>query len=160
MSGLSWIDIFLRLIPEGLIIILAGYALSENKINTKLYLLSSVSLALVTFVFKIMPITPALPMLLTAIATVLILVFINKIKVVHAVISTVVCYIVAIIIEGVNILALEKLLHIDPNEIFHDATPFIRNLYGLPSLFLFAVVIISFYFIVRRIKTKKNVTNG
>lgn len=160
MSGLSWIDIFLRLLPEALIIILAGHGLSGKKINTKLYLVSSVVLALGTYVFKILPITPALPMLLTAIITVLILTIINKIKVVHAVITTVVCYVVAIIIEGINIFALEKLLHINPEGIFHSANPLIRNLYGLPSLLVFSIIMLSFYFITRSIKTKKNVTNG
>lgn len=159
MSGLSWIDIFLRLIPEALIIILTGYALSEKKINTKSYILSSVILALVTFIFKILPISPALPMLLTAIFTVLILVFINKIKVVHAMISTVICYVSAILIEGLNIFAMESIFGIGTNIIFQDSTPLMRNLYGLPSLFLFTVINVSFYFIARRIKAKKNVTN-
>lgn len=159
MSGISWIDILLRLLPEALIIILAGHGLSGKKINIKLYLVSSVLLALVTYVFKILPITPALPMLLTTITTVLILVLINKVKVVHAVISTVVCYVVAIVTEGINIFALEKLLQVNPEEIFHGSNPLIRNLYGLPSLIVFALIMIGFYFITRRIKTKKNVTN-
>ena len=159
MSGLSYIDIFLRLLPEAIVIILAGYALSEKKIDTKMYLFSSAILALLTYVYKILPITPALPMLLTAITTVIILVFINKIKVVQAIISTVVCYIVAIFMEGVNIFIMESIFNINTYIIFQDSSPLLRNLYGLPSLFLFAAINISYYFIARRLTVKKYVTN-
>lgn len=158
MSGLSWIDIFLRLIPEGLIIILAGYAVAKRALNVKLYLLSTGVLACITFVFKILPISAALPMILSAITAVIILVFINKIKVVYAIISTIVCLLLTVLIEGINIFTLEKLLHIDPNTIFKNATPLLRNLYGLPSLIILAAIIIIYYLIMRK-KQKKNVIN-
>ncbi len=157
MTGITWIDIFLRLIPEGLIIILAGYAVSKKAMNIKLYLISSVILAVTTFVLKILPISAALPMMLAAIAAVIILVFINKIKVVHAIIATLVCMILTLITEVVNIFLLEKLFNIDTNKIFQDATPLMRNLYGLPSLLLFAAIVIAYYFIARRKKVKKDV---
>lgn len=159
MSGISWIDIFLRLIPEGLIIILAGYAVSKKAINAKLYLVSAAILAFITFVFKVLPITPALPMILSAIAAVIILTFINKIKVVHAIISTTACLLLTVLTEGINIFALEKLFHIDTYQIFQHSTPLIRNLYGLPCLFLWAAIVIVYYIIRRTRETKKNVTN-
>lgn len=159
MNGITWIDIFLRLIPEGLIIILAGYAVSKKALNMKLYLLSTGILASITFVLKLLPITPALPMILAAIAAVMILTFINKIKIVHAIISTTACLLLTVLTEGINIFALEKLLHIDTHQIFHYSDSLTRNLYGLPSLFLWGAIVLIVYFVNRARETKKNVTN-
>ncbi len=155
MSGLSWIDIFLRLIPEGLLIILAGYAVSKKAIDAKLYLFSSVILALVTYVLKILPISAALPMILSAIAAVLLLVFINRIKVLHSVISTIICMLLSLLLEGLNLFLLE-VFKVDTYEVFKDATPFTRYLYGLPSLLLFAAMVLAYYFINKKIRAKKN----
>ncbi len=158
MSGISWFDIFLRLIPEGFIIILAGYAVSRTIINAKLYIISSVVLALITYVFKILPISAALPMILSAIVAIILLVYINKIKVIFAVISTIACMILTLLFEGVNIFVLGTLLGIDPDTIFQNTSTILRNVYGLPSLFLFAAIVLTYYLISRR-KAKKNVVN-
>ena len=155
MAGLSWIDVVLRIIPEVMIIILAGYAVSKKEMNLKLYLFSSFLLALISFVFKTLPISAALPMILTVISAVIILVFINKIKIIHAIISAISCFILIILSEGVNLFVLEKILLINTNEIFQDATPFLKYLYGLPSLLLFAAIVTIYYFISRR-KTANN----
>ena len=153
MSGLSWVDIFLRLIPEALIIILAGYAVSKKTMNAKLYLLSSVIQAATTFLYKSLPVSAALPMILSAVTAVLLLVFINKIKVVHAIISTTACLLLSLLIEGLNLFVLE-FLHVDTAAVFKDATPFLKNLYGLPSLFLFAAIVIVYFLISRKRKIK------
>lgn len=158
MNGLTWIDFFLRVIPEGLIIILAGYAVSKKAMNIKLYLLSSVFLGLITFGLKNLPVSAVFPVILSAITAVLLLGFINKIKVIYAIISTTVCLILSVLVEGINLFALEKLLKIDTYGIYLDATPILRILYGLPSLLIFAAIVIPYYFISRR-KTKKNVIN-
>lgn len=159
MSGLSWIDIFLRFIPEGLIIILAGYAVSKKVVNVKLYLLSSALLGLITFTLKNLPISAVLPILLSATTAVLLLVFINKIKIIHAIISTTVCLVLSVLIEAINLFALEKLLCVDTYVIFKNATPILRILYGLPSLLVFALIVIAYYFISKRRRTKNDGVN-
>ena len=159
MNGLTWIDILLRLIPEGLIIILAGYAISKKSVNIKPYLLSSIIFALITFLVKILPVSTALPMILSAITAVLLLVFINKIKVIHAVISTIICLLLSVLFEGLNIFMLEKIFSIGTNEIYNNANPVFKQLVMLPSLLLFAAVVIIYYFIMIKI-TKKNVTKN
>ncbi len=158
MSGLSWIDIFLRLIPEGLIIMLAGYAISKKAVTIKPYLLSSILFALITFLVKMLPVSVALPMILSATAAVFLLVFINKIKVIYAVISTIVCLMLSALFEGLNIFLLGKLFSISTNEIY-NSTPVFKQLVMLPSLLLLAAVVITFYFIMMRV-AKKSVTKN
>lgn len=159
MSSLSWIDIFLRLIPEGLIIILAGYALSKKSIDIKRYLLSSLIVSLSIFVFKLMPISAALPMILSIITAIFVLIFINRIKTVHAIISSIICFILLILTEAINLFFLEKLLHIDVYNLFQHGTPFIKYLSGVPSLIIFAAIVLTYYFISKRKRAKNNVTN-
>lgn len=158
MSGLSWLDIFLRLIPEGLIIILAGYALSKKNINTKRYLLSSIILAISIYAFKLLPISAALPMILSIITAIIVLIFVNKINTVHAIISSIICFMLLILTEAVNLFILEKLLNVDIKGIFQNGTPILKYLSGLPSLLVFAAIVLSYYFISRR-KRAANVTN-
>lgn len=153
MTGLSWIDFFLRVIPEGFIIILAGYAVSKKAMNIKKYILASSILALAIFVYKILPISAALPLILSIITAIIILVFINKIKTAYAIISTIICFIVIIISEGINLFLLE-LFHINTNEILQNDSPFIKYLSGLPSLIILASIVIIYYFISRRKRAK------
>lgn len=160
MSGFSVIDIFLRLIPEGLIIILAGYALSKKSINTKRYLLSSLIVALSIFVFKLLPISAALPMILSILIAIITLIFIDKIKTVHAIISSVVCFILMMLTEAINLLVLETVFHVNTDEVFLNAEPLEKYLYGLPSMLVFAAIVLTYYFILKRKRAKNNVTNG
>ena len=158
MSGLTWIDILVRLIPEGLIIMLAGYAISKKAVTIKPYLLSSVLFALITFLVKMLPVSAVLPTILSATTAVLLLALINKIKVIHAVISTIVCLMLSVLFEGLNMFILEKLFSIGTNEIYYT-TPVFKELVMLPSLLLFAAVVITFYFIMMKV-AKKSVTKN
>lgn len=160
MSGLSWIDIFLRLLPEALIIILAGHALSKKDIDIKRYLLSSLIVALSIFVFKLLPISAALPMILSILVAIISLIFIDKIKTVHAIISSIVCFILMMLTEAMNLLVLEKVFHVNTDEVFLNAQPLEKYLYGLPSMLVFATIVLTYYFISKRKRAKNDVTNG
>lgn len=157
MAGLSWIDLFLRHIPEGLLLILAGYAVSRKKIDVNLYLLSSVIISICNFVFKSLPISTVLPMVLSGVVTVIILSLINKIKTVKAILSTIFCYVLLIISEGINMILLNKVFGLDSSKIFLTSNPLMKNIYGLPSLVIFGLIVIIYYMGFSRKKNKKNV---
>lgn len=156
-ASLSWIDLFLRHIPEGLLLILAGYAVSRKKFNVKLYLLSSIIISICNFIFKSLPISTVLPMVLSGVVTVIILSLINKIKTVKAILSTIFCYILLIISEGINMILLSKVFGLDSSKIFLTSDPIMKNIYGLPSLLIFGLVIITYYITLCKRKNKKNV---
>lgn len=150
MGKLEWIDFFLRLIPESLIIILAGYAVSKKKFNFKLYLLSGVIHALFTFGVRLLPISKFMQMVLSAIVAVILLVIINKIIPLKAILSTLICFILSILFEGVSIIFFELVLKIDYGKIFNTSNPIMKNVYGLPSFLLFASTIIIYFFIAKK----------
>jgi 4-amino-4-deoxy-L-arabinose transferase-like glycosyltransferase len=155
MESLSWIDFFLRLIPEGLIIILAGYAISQKDINIKLYLISSFIIAFLSFIYSQLPVSTTLPMVLTAISTVIILSSINKIKTRKAILSTLICFVLLIITEGINMVLLNKIFNLDTNKIFLSSNTLMRNIYGLPSLLIYGLIVLSCYLILKKRKEKK-----
>ncbi len=157
MIHLSWMDFVLRYIPEALLIILAGHAVQRKKIKLPNYLISSLILSLLNLIFKALPINAVIPMAMSGVAAILILKYINKIKTFYGIISILICYILLIILEAVNIAILGGVLKLDTNKIFLESTPLIKNLYGLPSLILFALLIIGFYVI--RTRKRKNVTD-
>lgn len=155
MVGVSWIDLILRHIPEALLLILAGYAVSKEKVNLKLYLFSSIIISLCNFIFKSLPISTVLPIVLSAVVTILILSLINKIKTSKAILSTIICYVILIVSEGINMVLLNKIFGLDASKTFLTSNPLMKNLYGLPSLIIFALVIITYYLVYSREKTKK-----
>jgi len=153
MMKLEWIDFLIRFIPEGLLIILAGYAVSKKRIDVKRYLLSSIIHALFTFGFRQLPISKVMPMVLSAILAVILLVIINKIIPFKAILSTLICFVLSILFEGINMIFLGLILKIDVNKVFISSGSLMRNVYGLPSLLLFALTI-GIYFGISRKRAK------
>ena len=156
MIHLSWLDFLLRHLPEGFIIILAGYAIAKKDINAKLYILSGVLLGVLNFAIKFLPISSIFHMVLSIIAAVAILISINRIKTLYAILSTIICFMITIITEAINMLILSKIFNLDTARIFQESTPLVKNLYGLPSLVLLGLIIVIYYFINKK---KKNVAN-
>jgi|GEM_PF-6078519 len=151
MTKLTWLDFILRLIPEGFLIMMAGYAVAKRKIAWKPYVVSSFLFAVITLLLKVLPISAVLPMLLSATTAVILLILINKIKAMHAILSTLVCFILSLLLEGLNVVVLGKVMGLDTELIFERSGALVKNLYSLPSLALFALLIILYY----RFRTKK-----
>lgn len=154
MAPLHWVDILFRLIPEGLIIILAGYAFSKKKFNFLRYILSSIIHALLTFGYRLLPVSTVMPMVLSAITAIILLISINKILPFKAIFSTLGCFVLSILFEALNMIILELVLKIDIRKVFINSGPIMRNVYGLPSIALFASVVLIYFFITKkRVKT-------
>ncbi len=157
MTNISWIDLVLRFIPEALIIILAGYAVARKTIVANQYILASLLLATIMFIVKLLPISTIFHMILSIIASIIILVAINKIKILLSILSTFVSFILTVLAEGLNVFLMSTLFNLDMEKIFNEASPLQKNLYGLPSLFIFAIIVIIYFIIAN--KKRENVTN-
>lgn len=141
---LTLFELFVRIIPESFLIILAGYALARKRIVWQWYLLAAVLHALITFGIKHINIADQYHMILSAIAAVILLVAINKIKAVHAILSTLLCFVLSVLAEFANMAILTFIFHLDVNQIFEQSDAISRTLYGLPSLAVFALAILTF----------------
>ena len=157
MINLSWLDFALRHLPEGFIIILAGYAIAKKDINAKLYILSSVLLGVLNFAIKFLPISSVIHMVLSIVVAISILTMINRLKPLYAILSTIICFILTVMTEGINVFLLGQLFSLDMEKVFLEASPLVKNLYGLPSLLLFGLIVLIYFLISR--KRRKNVNN-
>lgn len=147
MPHLTWIEFILRIIPESFIIILAGYAIAKKTIIFKKYTISGVLLAVLIFSFRLLPIGAESHMLLGAVAGTFVLYTINKFKTIESILTVLICGLLVIFAEGINVLILTFFKGLNANEIFNEADAVTKTLYGLPSLIIFAFVVISSYFI-------------
>lgn len=157
MLQLSLLELFFRTLPESCIYIWSGYILSNNKIDKTKFILSSILLSLCTFCIRLLPIHFGVHTILFLIVYILICALINKIDIIKSISSGLISVIILFICEGINVFIL-RLLQIDIETTFKE--PVTKLLYGIPSLFLFGLIITILYKInSKRRRLYKNVSN-
>jgi hypothetical protein len=145
MLKLPFIELIIRLIPEGLAFILSGYALTRNVINMKRFLLSGVLLAIAGYFIRLLPIDYGIHSVLTLISFIILVININKFNVIKSIQAGIGSMIIMFISEGVNVAIIQFILKKDIDAIFAD--PILKTLYGLPSLLIFASIVGTYYFV-------------
>lgn len=149
------IELFLRLIPEAFLFMLASYAFSKRAVIKNKYLLSSLMLGITAYIIRLFPINFGVHSVLSIIAMVVITVNINKIDIIKAISAAVIVMIVGFISEGINVFIIQNILKADISKVFED--PIMKSLYGLPSLFILGLIIGAFYFILLKRNELKDV---
>ena len=144
--NLPWYAFFIRLLPESLLYVLAGYGIVKKKLEMKEYLISSLLLALIIYFVKLLPLSLLIPQIIILLCCILLKIFINKIDAINAIISTISVMIIIIILEGINMVFINLLL----KDSYHNADPFIQMMLGLPSLIVLSIIIIFYY--IKRLK--------
>ena len=129
---LEWLNLFMRIIPESLMIILASYAFSRKQFNAKFYVISSMIHAICTFLIKGLPINPVMQMVLSAVVAVLLIITINKIPPLNSIVSVLICFVLSLVFEVVNLVFLQSFLKVDAQKIFTGSDVYLKNVYGLP----------------------------
>lgn len=145
MLKLSWFEFIVRSIPEEFLFVLAVHAFSKTRINLKKYLLSGILFSFIVYLIRMLPIQLGIHTILNLVIIVSITSFINKIDVINSIRAGFIIFILGFIFEGINLLFIQFLLKKDLNYIMSN--PILKTLYGLPSLFLFAIFVIAYYII-------------
>lgn len=154
---LTVLEFFVIVIPDAFFFVLAGYAYSRLKIDTKKYVLSSCLLALIGYVARLLPIQSGIHTILDLIGLMILLIFINKIDVIKAITSAVIIFIIIFISEGVMFSILTSGFHMDLELIKND--PNIRIISGIPSFIFIAIIVGGYYLILSKTGRLKNVSN-
>ncbi|MDY4948122.1 MAG: hypothetical protein SO128_01960 [Clostridium cadaveris] len=154
MLKLTAIEIVARLIPEALIFIFATYALSKTKIDIKRYITASCLLTTCIFIIRMLPISYGVHTILNIIVQAVIIIYINRIEIIDAIKCTITTAISLFILEGLNMLLLTFIFDDQVESIMRD--PFLKTLSGLPSLAAFAIIIITYYFYLKKKDRLKN----
>lgn len=143
MLKLSFLEFFIRLIPEAFLVIFAVYAFSKTNINVKKYFISSVIFSIMIFIIRLLPIHYGVHTILGIIVLIALIVNINKIDIIKSIQAVIISIIVQFICEGVNVFIIQNIFKMDINYVFNE--PLLKILYGIPSLIIFACIIIIYY---------------
>ncbi|ACA44918.1 hypothetical protein [Clostridium botulinum] len=151
MLKLSIIEFVARATPEAFLLIFSVYTFSNTRMNKKNYLLSSFLMLIMIFIIRSLPISYSIHTILSIMVLILLSYIINRIDVIRAVKSTIITIILQLICEGTNIFIIQYILKGDMNHIFRD--PNLKTIYGIPSLIIFACIIVLRY--IRLLKRKE-----
>ena len=152
MLRLTAFEFLVRTIPESLVYIFAGYAFSNEKLNVNRYLISSLLLAVSTFIIRMLPINYGVHTILFIIIQTTILASINKIDVIQSVKSAIIAVIFLLIFEGINMLILNLTFKDELESIMLN--PISKIIYGFPSLGGFAIIVLCYYYLRKKAKYK------
>lgn len=151
MLRLTWIEFFLRTIPEMFILIWGIHVISKKYIDIPKYILSSIVLALMTFFIRWLPIYFGVHMIINIILTISIMVIIH-IPLIKAVYNTLLITFLLSLSEFLNMIIVSLL---DINIL----NPVIKCIYFLPSLILLSLFVIIINYLLKMKEGIKNVSN-
>ena len=143
MLRLTVFEFIFRLVPEAFVLILAMIALSNVKLNSKRYIISSLLLAVCEYGIRLLPINYGVPTILDIFVMIIIMWSINKADMVLSIKSSLITTIVLFIIEGLNMLLLSFIFKDELGVAMSNVV--IKILGGLPSFICFAVISIIYY---------------
>lgn len=155
MLKLTWIEFFLRSIPEGFIMMWGIYIISKKSINILKFILSCMLTSIVIFFVRWLPIEFGVHMLINIVLTISIAISIG-ISLVKSIYSTLLVYFIFSLSEFLNIVILD-LLNIDTNIEFSN--PLIKCLSGTPSLIIVLLFIIIINYLLKTNEGRKDVSN-
>ncbi|MCT8978564.1 hypothetical protein N4T77_18400 [Clostridium sp. CX1] len=143
MLKLSVLEIFLRLIPESLILILAAYAFSGKSINKINFFVSTILISIATYLVRMLPIHFGVHTIILLIIYVLITVNINKINIIKATSAGLTSATILFICEWINVFIITDLLKFNIENMLKN--DLLKVVYGIPSIVLFALIIFAIW---------------
>ncbi|NRT72440.1 hypothetical protein BJV40_002456 [Clostridium beijerinckii] len=148
MFKLTCIDFFFRTIPETFILIYGIHTISQKSINIHKYILSGLVLSILIFFIRELPIYFGVHTEFSMVATMFTMLFVD-IPLILNIQSTFLIYLMLSLSEFVNMLILNK---VQVNTDISILEPLIRCLYGIPSLIILILLIISIKFLLKKRK--------
>lgn len=150
MLELSIWELFFRTIPEGFAFMLAAYVFARKDIEKNKYILSSILLGAIIYLFRKLPIHFGVHTILLIMVYSLLAVTINKIEIKKAVSAALSSTILMFLSEGLNVILLDKLFNIKIEDFVNIVS--LKLLYSSPSLIFFAIIVFVFYKVSNRTK--------
>jgi len=153
MLKITWIEFFLRSVPEMFVLIGGIHIISRRSFNIPKYMVSSIVLAMLTFFVRWLPISFGVHMIINIILVISIMIII-EIPVIKAIYCTLIVFFILSLSEFLNMMVL-NLLKIN----IESLSPFIKCLSGGPSLIIMSLIIIIIRWLLKRKEGIKYVSN-
>ena len=158
MLKISMFEFLLRGLPEAFLFVFAAFALSKTKLDLKRYFLASGTLALSAYAIRFLPIQYGVNTILNLFVLIVLMTIINKVDMITSIRTGVMIMVIEYICEGINVFLIQVVLKIDMNYVFSNSK--LKVLYGIPSLFLFGLIIVSYYLILNKRKKLRVIADG
>lgn len=155
ISHLSFFELIIRGIPEGILFVFAVHIFSNTKIKFKNYVVSSILLTITIFLIRMLPISYGIHTILNIIMLVVITSVVLKISIIDSIRSGILTAILMFICEGINMGLIQLINGNEIEKIFSN--PILKTVYGLPSLIIFTIIILLYKFIKSNRKGIKSV---
>ncbi|WP_125153538.1 hypothetical protein [Clostridium rectalis] len=143
MLKISLMEFFTRTIPESFLFVLTGYLFAKKNIDKKTYCTSSMVLAMCIYIIRMLPIHYGVHTIINIIICILIIATLNKIPVIQSITASLFAATILSICELVNFFILESILKLDIESMLNNSLTKVLNF--IPSLILFALIILIFY---------------
>lgn len=144
------IELIVRIIPEAILFVGASFILTKTKIDKKNFVLSSLIFLISVYIIKSLPVDFGITSLLLLVFLIFLNMKVNNIKPIPSIKASVVIFITMFVSEFISIVFMQVVLKLNMNEIFKN--PATRSISGIPSLFIFAIVIFIIYKISNKLK--------
>ena len=145
MLRISLLELLARGIPEGFLFVMAIYAFARRKIVLKPYLISVLVVVFFTFIFRFLDINFGVHIVLNIIVLIIMCVFVCKIDLYVVVKGAMITTLLMLAVEVINVILLQAVLGDQFLSIVEN--PGKKVLAGLPGITLFAVLVISGYYL-------------
>ncbi len=145
MFKLTWIEFFLRTIPEMFILIWGIHVISTKFFDIPQYILSSILISILTFFVRWLPIYFGIHIVINIILITSIMIIIG-IPIIKAMYSTLLMIFILSLSEFLNIIIL-SLLNIDTN--FEFLQPVTKCVLEAPSLVITSIFIIIMHYLLK-----------
>lgn len=146
MLQVSFFELVARGIPESFLFIYLVHLLTHTKINIKKYFISSMLLDVIGFLIRRLPINYGIHTILNIVVVVILVTAINKINILEAIKSTIITSIIVFVCEGINMFLIQILYGNNIANILSN--PVLKIIYGMPSLIIFIIVILTIRIII------------
>lgn len=152
MLHITFFELIVRAIPESFLFVFSVYVFANTKIDIKKYIISSITLAIGTFLIRKLPISYGIHTILNIILLVCICNFFNKINTLQCIKGGILTAILLFFSEGFNLFLIQ--CRVGTNATFIFSNPVLKTIYGLPSLAVFLISVLLINFFVKRKKSK------
>jgi hypothetical protein len=146
MLKLSALEFFFRTIPESFLIVVIAYLFANKKICKIRFIIASLILAFITYGVRLLPISFGVNTIINMIIFIVIGVYILKMSINISIISIFVSVITISFCEWINVSIIDNMFNINQ---FNNS--YLRFIYNLPSLIMFAMIVFIIYIIRNRI---------
>lgn len=152
MLHLSVMELFLRAIPDSIILIVGAHIFSNVKIDKQKMIKSTVFISLIIYFIRCLPITFGIHILLGVLGVTIILTKIHHIDLLKVIKGVFLTMFIQYISEIINITWIQLCLGKNLDTVFSN--PAIKSLYGLPSLLISAFIL---YLYTLNVKSRKEI---